>query len=429
MTKTKEPRTTNYEGFRLHLIETEKYKTTTIAVNIKRKIEPENVTKRALLSQVLKSGTKSYPSSLHIHRFLEDMYGAGFSSSVVKKGTYQIISVRMDVSNERFLLEQTPLLDRALAFLAEVVQNPVTDGNQFDGKIVEKEKRVLKQRIQSIYDDKMRYANKRLIEEMFKDDVYAHHAFGKEEEVDSITSADLYSYYQNVLKNDEIDIYVIGDIEGTSVENSVQTNFQLSARENVVDPGTSRYERKQKENVIFDEQDVKQGKLHIGYRTSITFSDPKYYAMQVFNGIFGGFSHSKLFINVREKESLAYYAVSRMESHIGALFVMSGIEFQNYEKAVKIIREQMDHMKNGSITDAEFNQTKEMLRNQILESVDSPNGWIELLYHSQVSGVERTIDEWLEGISKVTLQKVVEAADTVTLDTIYFLKGEGQSNE
>ncbi|WP_257351479.1 EF-P 5-aminopentanol modification-associated protein YfmF [Pseudalkalibacillus decolorationis] len=429
MTMTTTPRTTKCEGFNLHLVETEKYKTTTIAINIKRKIEPENVTKRALLAQVLKSGTKSYPSSLHIHRFLEDMYGAGFSSSVAKKGNYQIISIRMDVSNEKFLLEQEPLLKQALSFLSEVVQHPFVKDEKFDEKIVQKEKRVLKQRIQSIYDDKMRYANKRLIEEMFENDVYAHHAYGKEDEVDSITSEALFTYYKDVLANDEIDIYVVGDVNGDEVQNTVKSNFQLSERVSGQESDSIRYDVKDKENVIFEEQDVKQGKLHIGYRTSITFEDENYYAIQVFNGIFGGFSHSKLFINVREKESLAYYAVSRMESHIGAIFVMSGIEFKNYDKAVSIIREQMENMKNGSITNDELTQTKEMLRNQILESVDNPNSWIELLYHSKVSGVERSIDEWLEGISNVSLQDVIEAASTVTLDTVYFLKGEGQNDE
>ncbi|WP_349410559.1 EF-P 5-aminopentanol modification-associated protein YfmF [Pseudalkalibacillus sp. SCS-8] len=426
MPKTTDPRVIPLNGYTLHLIETDKYKTTTFSIQIKRKIEEENVTKRALLSQVLKSGTKSYPSSVHIHRLLEDMYGAGFVTSVGKKGPYQIITIRMDVSNEKFLLDQTPLLDQSLSFLAEVLQNPLNDGTRFDEKNVRKEKRVLKQKIQSIYDDKMRYANKRLIEEMFKGERFAIHAYGQEEEVDTITAEDLYTYYQDVIKNDEIDFYIVGDINGDEMLKSVESKFNLGDRSHDNQPDAEAPVRKEKENIIFDEQDVKQGKLHMGYRTSITYADPKYYAMQVFNGIFGGFSHSKLFINVREKASLAYYAVSRMESHIGAIFVMSGIEFKNYEKAVTIIREQMDKMKSGDITTGELEQTKEMLRNQILESVDNPNSWVDLLYHSKLSGVERTIEEWIEGIMAVTMDDIIEVAGTVTLDTIYFLKGEGQ---
>ncbi len=426
MAKTKEPRVVSSNGYTLHLLETEKYKTTTFSIQIKRKIEEENVTKRALLAQVLKAGTESYPSSLHIHRLLEDMYGAGFVTSVGKKGEYQIITIRMDVSNEKFLLDQTPLLEQSISFLGEVLLNPLTDGEKFDETNVKKEKRVLKQKIQSIYDDKMRFANKRLIEEMFKGDRYALHAFGKEDEVDGISAEELYQYYRDVIENDEIDIYVVGDIDGDQVTDLIQSKVQLSSRPNPEKMSAPVINRKDQENVIFDEQDVKQGKLHMGYRTSITYSDPNYYAMQVFNGIFGGFSHSKLFINVREKASLAYYAVSRVESHVGAIFVMSGIEFKNYEQAVSIIREQMDKMKNGDISDGELAQTKEMLRNQILESVDNPNSWVDLLYHSKVAGIDRSIDEWIEGIQAVTMQDVLEVGNTVTLDTIYFLKGEGQ---
>ncbi|MGP4080160.1 EF-P 5-aminopentanol modification-associated protein YfmF [Pseudalkalibacillus sp. R45] len=426
MTRTTEPRVVPTEGYTLHLIETEKYKTTTISIQIKRKIEEENVTKRALLAQVLKAGTKSYPSSLHIHRLLEDMYGAGFVTSVAKKGDYQIITIRMDVSNEKFLLDNTQLLDQSFEFLSEVMLQPLNDGTKFDENNVKKEKRVLKQKIQSIYDDKMRFANKRLVEEMFKGRPYAQHAYGKEEEVDAITAEELFNYYKDVMNKDEIDIYIVGDIDGEEVERKVLSRLELSERFNADESPSSEIENRTQENVVFDEQDIKQGKLHIGYRTSITFSDPEYYAIQVFNGIFGGFSHSKLFINVREKASLAYYAVSRIESHVGALFVMSGIEFKNYEKAVSIIKEQMEKMKDGDITDAEFSQTKEMLRNQLLESVDNPNSWVDLLYHSKVAGIERSIDEWIEGIQAVTMDDVKKAAETVTLDTIYFLKGEGQ---
>ncbi len=426
MTKTKEPRIIPTEGYTLHLVETEKYKTTTISIQIKRKIEEENVTKRALLAQVLKSGTKSYPSSLHIHRLLEDMYGAGFVTSIAKKGDYQIITIRMDVSNEKFLLNNTQLLEQSLDFLAEVLLHPLNDGTKFDESNVKKEKRVLKQKIQSIYDDKMRFANKRLVEEMFKGQSYAQHAFGKEEEVESITAEELFDYYKDVIEKDEIDIYIIGDINGDEVGRKVQSSLRLNERINTDEAPVQEVTARHQENVVFDEQDVKQGKLHIGYRTSITFADPEYYAIQVFNGIFGGFSHSKLFLNVREKASLAYYAVSRIESHVGALFVMSGIEFKNYEKAVSIIKEQMDHMKSGDITDSELSQTKEMIRNQLLESVDNPNSWVDLLYHSRVAGIRRSIDEWIEGIQAVTMEDIRNVADTVTLDTIYFLKGEGQ---
>jgi predicted Zn-dependent peptidase len=417
---------TKLDGLTLHTIETEKYKTTTIVLQLMREIEPDFITLRALLPQVLKGGTKKWPSSVHIHRYLEELYGATLQADVSKKGENQIISIRLDVANEKFLGGQTPLLEKALSFLAQLLLQPHIQGESFDNEIVKKEKRVLKQRIQSIYDDKMRYANKRLIEEMFAGELYEHHAYGKEEEVDAITAEDLYKYYQDVMKKDKLDLYIVGDVKKQEIEGLVTAHFnfpQLRNQEEVSSSSELIHKEVTDEKVVFDEQDIQQGKLHMGYRTSVTYGDPDYIALQVFNGVFGGFSHSKLFKNVREKESLAYYAVSRFESHKGALFVMSGIEFANYEKTVQIVKEQLESMKQGEFTSGELEQTKEMLKNQVLESIDSSVGLVETLYHTVISQKNLSLDQWMEGIDAVTKEEVVTVAKKVNLDTIYFLKG------
>jgi predicted Zn-dependent peptidase len=145
----------------------------------------------------------------------------------------------------------------------------------------------------------------------------------------------------------------------------------------------------------------------------------------VFNGIFGGFPHSKLFLNVREKNSLAYYASSRVESHKGLLMVMSGIEMKNYERALTIIHEQMEAMKKGDFTDKELEQTKAVIKNQLLETIDTPYGMTEVLYHNVVAKTNRTIEEWIEGVEKVQKDEIVQLAEKIQLDTVYFLKGGG----
>ncbi len=176
-------------------------------------------------------------------------------------------------------------------------------------------------------------------------------------------------------------------------------------------------------NEVKEQQDVKQGKLNIGYRTNIVYGDPDYFALQVFNGIFGGFSHSKLFINVREKASLAYYAASRLESHKGLMMVMSGIDLKNYDQAVGIIHEQMDAMKKGDFTDQELQQTKAVIQNQILETIDTSRGLIEILYHNVVAHTDIPLDSWLKEMQKATKEEIVAVANKIELDTIYFLTG------
>ncbi|WP_310258178.1 EF-P 5-aminopentanol modification-associated protein YfmF [Fictibacillus barbaricus] len=417
---------TDLDGITLHTVETKKYKTTSFVLQIKQMIDESSVTKRALLPSVLQSGTKDFPSSKELRSALDDLYGATLNTDLSKKGENQVISIRMEVANEKFLSNSEPVLDKAFHLLSQVLLAPAMEDGAFKESIMKKEKRNLKQQIESIYDDKMRYANKRLLEEMFESEPYRINVYGNEDEVDAITSKDLFEYYQQVILNDKMDLYVIGDISTDEMAEKVKKHFRFPQgrnEEKSSGPKTKDEKKISKVKEIFEEQDVQQGKLHMGYRTYTTYSDNDYFALQVFNGVFGGFSHSKLFMNVREKASLAYYAASRFESHKGAIFVMSGIETANYEKAVKIIKEQLEEIKNGNITDGELDQTKAMINNQVLETIDSTIGLSEVLYHNVVAGTNRTIEEWIDGIKKVTKEDVVEVSKKVTLDTIFFLKG------
>ncbi|EKN68007.1 pitrilysin family protein [Schinkia azotoformans] len=412
------------DGFTLHGIETLKYKTNTIVLKMKAPLQEDTVTTRALLPYVLQSGTEKFPSTLKLRTKLDELYGASLNIDVAKKGEYQIITIRMDIANEKYLTDQTPLLKNGLELIAEILLSPVMENGVFLGSIVEKEKRALKSRIQAVYDDKMRYANMRLIQEMCEEEPYRLNAHGNINDLDKISAQVLYDYYQNALQNDEIDLYIVGDINLNSVKEAAEKAFRLPAnREKRFVKTNVAHKKVSDVKEIIEEQDIKQGKLHIGCRTNVTYHDDDYFALQLYNGIFGGFSHSKLFINVREKESLAYYAASRFESHKGLLMIMSGIEFANYQKAVNIIKEQMEEMKKGNFTDDEFSQTKAVLKNQILETIDTPNGLIEVLYHNVVAGFSRPLDDWLTKIDEVTKDEVEAVAKKVNLDTIYFLRG------
>lgn len=345
-----------------------------------------------------------------------------------KKGEQHVLSIRLDVANERFLSEQVPLFTEAIKLVAEVLLKPYITEGSFATSIVSNEKRSLKQRIQSVYDDKMRYANVRVTEEMCKGEPYGLTAFGTEADIEAIDSGDLYEYYQEMLRTNQVDIYLVGAMDEGEVVASVKRMFDLPARMTAAaTPTKNTAPQKIEEKTVQEEQDVKQGKLNIGYRTHTTYADPDYVAMQVCNGLFGGYSHSKLFINVREKESLAYYAASRYESHKGILMVVAGIEFSKYERAVTIIKEQMEAMKQGEFTEAELEQTKAMLKNQLLETSDVASGYVELTYHQAVSGYSRSLEEWLAEIDKVTKEEVVAAASKIELDTIYFLKGKEEA--
>lgn len=412
-------------GLRVHIIPTDKYKTNTFVFRFKAPLNEETVTERALLPYVLQSATEKLPSVIRLRQYLEELYGSSLAVDVSKKGEDHIISIYVDIANEVYLHDAPPLFEKGLSMLSDIVLHPATEGNGFLPSIVESEKRALLQRIEATYDDKMRYANERLIEEMCKVEPYRLSAHGKKEIVSSITNESLYQYYQKVLAEDEMDLYIIGDISENAVD-LVSKYFSISAR-----PARERnvllHKRNNEEKEVVEKQELKQSKLHIGYRTFITYKDEDYFALQLFNGLFGGFSHSKLFVNVREKNSLAYYAASRFESHKGLLFVMSGIEAKNYEKAVEIIKEQMLAMQNGDFSEEEMHQTKSVIQNQILEAIDTPRGFVEMLYHGIISDRTRPVEEWLTGIESVTKEEIVKVAKNIELDTIYFLQGtEGE---
>ncbi|MGN4445565.1 EF-P 5-aminopentanol modification-associated protein YfmF [Bacillus cereus group sp. MYBK79-1] len=412
-------------GLRVHIIPTDKYKTNTFVFRFKAPLNEETVTERALLPYVLQSATERLPSVIRLRQYLEELYGSSLAVDVSKKGEDHVISIYVDIANEVYLHDAPPLFEKALSMLSDIVLHPATEGNGFLPSIVESEKRALLQRIEATYDDKMRYANERLIEEMCKVEPYRLSANGKKESVSSITNESLYQYYQKVLAEDEMDLYIIGDISENALD-LVSKYFSISAR-----PARERnvllHKRNNEEKEVVEKQELKQSKLHIGYRTFITYKDEDYFALQLFNGLFGGFSHSKLFVNVREKNSLAYYAASRFESHKGLLFVMSGIEAKNYEKAVEIIKEQMLAMQNGDFSEEEMHQTKSVIQNQILEAIDTPRGFVEMLYHGIISDRTRPVEEWLTGIESVTKEEIVKVAKNIELDTIYFLQGtEGE---
>ena len=411
-------------GLKLHIVQTDKFKTNTIVLKLKAPLDEKDVTLRSLLAHVLQNGTESFPTSTKLRSHLDNLYGATLNVDLSKKGEDHIITYRMDVANEKYLSDNTPLLKDAISLLAEMLLKPALENNAFPNNTVEKEKRALKQRIQSVFDDKMRYSSHRLIEEMCKEEPYRLPANGMKEKVDEITAESLYEFYKASLSSNEIHLYIVGDIKEKDVVDTVSSVFTMEKNGSTNRSTHSTQKEMKEENEVIEKQDVKQGKLNIGYRTNITFNDPLYYALQVGNGIFGGFSHSKLFINVREKASLAYYAASRVESHKGLLLVMSGVDSSNYEKAVSIIKEQMKAMQNGDFTDAEMAQTKAVIKNQLLETIDTPRGLIEVLFNNESGSEHKELEEVIQGIENVTKEEIVEACKRFHLDTIYFLTGK-----
>ena len=423
-------KTVSKQGLNLHFIPTKKFKTLTFVAKLRAPLKRETISKRALLPFVLRQATQSYTNRTDLQLKLDDLYGAVLSIDGTKKGEEHIISFRMEIANERYLPGEDTFTKEALQLLEELMFKPYLENEHFSEKIFNREKSTLKQRIQAIRDNKIRYANMRLIDEMCGDEAYGIHVNGYEADLDSLTNEELYRYYKEIITTDQFDFYVVGDFNPDGMENEITAVINSQAKEKPIERVFSEYEKKMELNEVIEKEPIQQAKLHIGYRTNTVYSDKDYPALQVFNGIFGGYPSSKLFINVREKNSLAYYASSQLESHKGLLFVLSGIAPEDFEQARDIIREQMQEMKTGNFTDDEIEEIKEMLIHSFRETMDNNHGLVELFYQQQVADTKFSLEELFSRINAVTKEDVVQVAGKVEEDTLYLLTSEGgEQNE
>ncbi|MCD5322750.1 MULTISPECIES: EF-P 5-aminopentanol modification-associated protein YfmF [Pontibacillus] len=417
------------EGYQLHMIPTKKYKTNTIAVKLKAPLNREGITKRALLPYVLQQATSNYPSARAFRTALDSLYGAVLSVDSSKKGEDHVMTFRMEIPNDEMLSADESLLKQGLDLMNEMIFHPKVDGKELDSTIVNREKQTLTQKLKSLKDDKMSYANTRLIDEMCKEEPYRFHVHGYEEDLKDINAENLYAYYKEMLESDDMDIYVQGNLNPEDVKQLVSATIKRSNNPERSKNGTTQQAAPSEVKEIIEHQNIQQGKLHLGYRTSIRYGDEDYYALQVFNGIFGGFPSSKLFMNVREKHSLAYYAASRFESHKGLLLVFSGIDPNDYDQAKDIIEKQMEAMKAGEFSEEDVQETKKLVINQLRETMDNQHGLIELMYHQVLSGASVTPEDIIQNVERVTHEDVLQVAKKVALDTVYFLTKEEGGNE
>ena len=417
------------QGIHIHVVPSKKFKTINIVAKFRAPLSRDTITMRALLPYLLRQGTKSYPSEQALQLKLDELYGAVLRIDGAKKGDHHIMSVRLEIANQNYISDESSIITEALTLLKEVIYEPNTTDDSFDPVIFKREKETLQQKMNAVIDDKMAYANRRMIDEMCAGEAYATHVHGYEEDLAKLDAATMYKYYQSLVVEDRLDIYVLGDFDEQLMKEELTSRFPKREHAGKITTKPENWTKRDEPQVIIDKQDIQQAKLHLGYRTNSTYQDDDYHALQVFNGIFGGFPSSKLFINVREKNSLAYYAASRIESLKGLLIVFSGIAAADYEQAKEIIELQMTAMKNGEFTEAEVTETKDLLINQLLETLDNPQGIIELLYQQVLANKVMTPDDFIAGIKQVTTESVRNIANKIEADTVYLLTSEGDGTD
>ena len=411
-------------GIKLHLIQTEKFKTNLIAVFLTLPISRENVTSNSLLSAVLRRGSKNMPTLTQISQELEEMYGASFDNGLDKTGDNHILKFYLESINDKFLPQNDEnMLKTSCEKLLEIVFNPLVENGKFKEEYVKQEKENIKRIIEGKPDNKARYAFDRCIEEMYKNEPYGLYKYGYIEDLEQIDAKTLYEYYKKMISECKIDIFVSGNIndEAISMIEENENIKKLSERnaKYIVNGIEEKAEVKEKE--VAEEMDVTQGKVVIGLDLNLENEKQKYDAL-VYNAMLGGTANSKMFQEVREKASLAYTAGSSYVRYKNNIFIKCGIEIKNYEKAMKIIRKQLDDMKNGNFTNEDIENAKKGIISTIKSIDDEQDTEITYFLGQELTNNKISLEEYIGKIEKVTKEDIVKIANSISINTIYFLK-------
>ena len=414
------------EGIKLHTINTNNFKTNLYAIFLATPLKRENVTLDALLTAVLRRGTNNMTSQDLISKKLEEMYGASFDCGIEKTGDNHIFKFYLESINEEFLPEKEEIAQKCLEILFDIVFNPLIEGDKFKEEYVQGEKENIKQIIQSKIDNKSKYALDRCIEEMFKDQAYGLYKYGYVEDLEKITPQSLYEYYKKLINNCKIDIFCSGIIESKHIENIVQENELIKLAnprkaEYVVNNETTEEVEIKQEKVVEDHMQVTQGKLVIGLTVNDTKEGSKYTA-SLYNAILGGGANSKLFQNVREKESLAYTAGSNYVRQKNSIFIRCGIEIENYEKALQTIKQQLEDIKNGEFDEKNIENSKNLIIESVKSIPSEQDTEITYYYGQELSSEFTTIDQYIEKIKWQSKKEIIDLASKVKVNTIYFLR-------
>lgn len=409
-------------GIYLNLIQTDKFKSNLMSYYFIQPLERNDVTKNALIPVILKRGTKDFNSSLLIEKELESMYGASFSSAINKRGERHVLRFTMEWANGEYIGDKEHNY-KAIEMLRNIIYDPFIENGAFKKEYVDQEKENHKNRIESKINDKRSYAVNRCIEEMCKDEKFSIYQLGYVEDLDHIDEKNLLEQYRKVLETSLIEIFYVGTID-ESLSNYLIKNNSIE-RENVVNiPRESIVSNIQQKRMVSEKLDVNQGKLVIGYKTGIPFENELYNGLLLASDILGGGPNSKLFKNVREAESLAYYVSSSVLKYKSLLLIDGGIEFENYNKTVDIINKQLDDLKAGLFTDDDIEISKKAIKTSTESIKDSPFLISEFFLSQEIAKDQRSLEQVLEDFSKVSREQIIEAAKKIVIDTIYFMEGK-----
>lgn len=424
-------RTELLPGVYLSHLRSDKFKTACVSLTLLTQLRRESAAMNALLPYVLRRGTTRYGDMEALSRRMDELYGTAIEPVVRRVGEIHCIGFYGSFPEEAYLPGGETLLPSAVGLMADMLLDPKTRGGLLLPQYVDSEKEKLLERIRSRINDKRSYSLSRCIEEMCCYEDFAVSRFGSESEAENIHYKKLTRHYRELIQTCPVEIFYCGKTDFKAVSAAMRDAFSAMPRGEIdYDIGTDLRMNAVEDHVRFveEEMDVTQGKLVLGFRLGECMEEPDIPALYVFNAVYGSGATSKLFMNVREKLSLCYYASSAVYLHKGIMLVSSGIEFDKLDAARDEILAQLDSVRRGEITDDELRSAKKSVASD-LRAVQDSIGELEGFYLSQaLDGLDYGPAELAALAEDVTKEDVQAIAESIECDLIYFLKGSGEED-
>lgn len=410
----------------IYKVNNNKFKSIYISYNFTQEVNDTKIfSSYAVLASLMAKSSKSYPTQKDIEKYLNSLYGANFDVNIEKLGDLYNLEFRIEFVNKKFIPSKEELLEKILLFLKEMIYNPA----QWTQDVLKREKDFILQRINERKDEKLKYGIQRAEELLCKDEPFGTYLYGEEDVVKNLSLKDIKDAYSTLI-NDSITVIVSGNLDGyDSIDSEIEKIFKQYDKNFNTNIENLKYNIKRQENYKYEEvkeiQDTTQSVLSLGLR--IKECTPKdFYVLNVYNAILGTTPSSKLFQNVREKESLAYTVRSRYYRFKDIIVIYAGINKENYKKALDVIKIQLEDIKNGNITDIEFKSARDSLLADLIEWKDSKVAMAKMKLSNLIAfkDADISIDQMREEIKNVKIEDVINISKKIEVEKVFLLGGE-----
>lgn len=417
------------ENVNLTMIPTDKFKDNAISIRFVLDLDEKKASARSLLAFMLTNRTKQHPTNQSLTSYLDDMYGMGLSMNTYSIGACHLLELRCSALADAYADASFSLLEKQVNLIREVLFEPLCDDDGLmDPDLFEEAKMIMKSRIARRMDDPTSYAMEESSKRIGKGTPFAISCLGEEQQVEDVTREDVKQAYDDVINQAIIDMFVVGNVDADQVKRMISETLPIGPRKTTYSVFYSwPHEYESQHHEI--QRDIDQSSLVLTWLTTINLTHPLFYALKVANGIFGGDANSLLFKVVREKHSLCYTIFSSVYALDGVMMGLAGISYENKDQALSLIEEQFDKVKQGDFSDDDMETSKRLYINSLQSQFDSAGGMVNFLYQQKVSEMDRSLEDVIALISKVTRNDVIEAMKQVSLAGVFVLKEREGAND